>query len=259
VDNFVDKWITCPKTPHFCREKKNIIMFLVLKKKNILIAGAVFAAAVLLCVIITAAVKPSSAGGRGFPSKGFTVVLDAGHGGVDGGVEGVNTKVKESDLNLAVTKKLERYLKDYGINTVLTRKDKNGLYGISSKGRKQRDMQKRKEIINGANPDLVISIHMNAFPQRSQRGAQVFFDKGNEGGRELAETIQLFFGKNIPYCKRIIMTGDYYILNCTDKPAVIVECGFLSNSADEALLITAEYQEKLAYNIFCATAAFLEG
>jgi len=232
-------------------------MFLVLKKKNLLITAALFAAVVVLAVTIMAAARPAS-GGPDFPKKNFTVVLDAGHGGIDGGVQGVNTRVKESDLNLAVAKRLEKYLTDYGIAVVLTRKDKNGLYGISSKSRKRLDMEKRKEIIEGTNPNAVISIHMNAFPQRSQRGAQVFYDKDSERGKELAQTIQLFLAKNIQHCDRNIMTGDYYILNCTHKPAVIVECGFLSNAADEALLITAEYQEKLAYNIFCAVVAFLQ-
>ena len=231
-------------------------MFAVIKKKTLIIAGALLLTAVLLGVIITAAAQPAA--GPDLPKKDFTVVLDAGHGGMDGGVSGVGTKVKESDLNLAVVKKLEKYFQDYGINTVLTRKDKNGLYGLSSSGRKKRDMEKRKEIIDGANPDLVISVHMNAFPQRKQRGAQVFYDKGNEAGKALAESIRLFLGKNIEHCNRIVMTGDYYILNCTPKPAVLVECGFLSNSEDEALLITSEYQEKLAYNIFCASVAFLE-
>ena len=231
-------------------------MFVVLKKKSLFIAGGLVLAAVLLGVIITAAAEPAA--GPDLPKKNFTVVLDAGHGGMDGGVSGVNTKVKESDLNLAVVKKLETYFKDYGINTVLTRKDKNGLYGLSSTGRKKRDMEKRKEIIDGANPNLVISVHMNAFPQRKQRGAQVFYEKSDAAGKALAESIQLFLSKNIEHCGRIVMAGDYYILNCTDKPAVIVECGFLSNGEDEALLITSKYQEKLAYNIFCAAVAFLE-
>ena len=231
-------------------------MFIVVKKKAVIITCAVLAAILALAVIVPAALP--AAGGSGAARTGFTVVLDAGHGGIDGGVSGVNTKVKESDLNLSVIKKLESYFKGYGVKTVLTRKDKNGLYGLSSRGRKMRDMEKRKEIIEGANPDLVISIHMNAFPQRSQRGAQIFYDKHKESSKALAETMQLFLSKNIDHCSRIIMPGDYYILECTDKPAVIVECGFLSNGADEALLITSEYQEKLAYNIFCAAIAFLE-
>ena len=216
---------------------------------------ALVLSAVLLSVILTSA-KPS-AKNTSATGESATVVLDAGHGGIDGGVSGVNTKVKESDLNLAVTKRLEKYFTGYGINAVLTRKDKNGLYGLTSVNRKMRDMEKRKEIINGANPDLVISIHMNSLPQSKQRGAQIFYDRHNEGSKTLAETVQLFLGKNIPHCNRIIMAGDYYILECTDKPVIIAECGFLSNGEDEALLITAEYQEKLAYNIFCSAIAFL--
>ena len=232
-------------------------MFLVFKKKTLIVAGAFLLAAVLVGVAVTVAVSPIA--DTGIPKKNLTVVIDAGHGGIDGGVAGVSAKVKESDLNLAVTKKLEKHFKGYGVDAVLTRKDKNGLYGISSKGRKKRDMEKRKQIIGEANPNLVISVHMNSFPaQRKQRGAQVFYDKHNEAGKALAQSIQLFLSKNIPHSDRVTMQGEYYILECTDKPAVIVECGFLSNSEDEALLITAEHQEKLAYSIFCGAIAFLE-
>lgn len=231
-------------------------MFFVLKKKTLIITAAVLAVIIAAVVIISCA--HSASAGSDIAKKGLMVVIDAGHGGVDGGVSGVNTRVKESDLNLSVTKKLEKNFVNYGVDVTLTRKNQDGLYGLSSVNRKRHDMQKRKEIINGADPDIMISIHMNFFPQAKQRGAQVFYDKHNEESKALAETIQLFLGKNIPYCDRVIMPGEYYVLECTDKPAVIVECGFLSNSEDEALLVTAAYQEKLAYYIFCAAIAFME-
>ncbi len=231
-------------------------MFLVIKKRVLIISAVIFA------VIIAAAAVMTGTGGRaagGAAKKGFGIAIDAGHGGIDGGVTGVATKVKESDLNLAVTKKLENYLLVYGANVTLTRKNQDGLYGLTSKNRKRHDMEKRKQIIGASNADIVISIHMNSFPQQAkQRGAQVFYNRHSEKSKALAEMIRLSLSKNIEYCDRSIMTGDYYILECTDKPAVIVECGFLSNAADEALLITRDYQEKLAYYIFCAAVAYLE-
>ena len=123
-------------------------MFFVFKKRTLIAAAAVFAGLIALIAVLTSAARPAA--DAGLPESGFTVVLDAGHGGIDSGVQGVKTKVNESDLNLAVTKRLEKHFKNYGVNTVLTRKDKNGLYGISSRNRKVRDMEKRKEIITAA-------------------------------------------------------------------------------------------------------------
>jgi N-acetylmuramoyl-L-alanine amidase len=101
----------------------------------------------------------------------MTVVLDAGHGGIDGGVCGVKTGVKESDLNLALAKRLRVVLEDFGFETVLTRNTENGLYDTTKAGFKKRDMQKRKEILLKANPALVISLHQNFYPTKTARGA----------------------------------------------------------------------------------------
>ena len=83
---------------------------------------------------------------------GYTIVIDAGHGGIDGGVSGVNTGVKESEINLAIVKKLESYIKGAGMSVVLTRSTDAGLYGVATKNLKRKDMQKRKEIILKAKP-----------------------------------------------------------------------------------------------------------
>ena len=93
----------------------------------------------------------------------FTVCIDAGHGGVDGGVTGVNTGVKESDLNLSVSRLLKEHFESCGITVVMTRKTKDGLYGTATSGFKRRDMEKRREIIEQSKPDMVISIHMNKY------------------------------------------------------------------------------------------------
>ena len=187
-----------------------------------------------------------------------TVCIDAGHGGIDGGVEGVTSHVKESDLNLDIAKKLEKNLSASGINVVMTRKGLGGLYGLATKGFKKRDMQKRKEIINSCGASLLISIHLNKCPYPYRRGAQVFYRSGNEAGKKFAFLLQERFNL-LPSSERDFsaLPGDYYILNCTDIAAVICECGFLSNTEDEKLLLKEEYREQIAYLIYECSLSFL--
>ena len=186
-----------------------------------------------------------------------TVVIDAGHGGIDAGVLGISTKTKESEINLYIAKYLRGYFADAGFNAVLTRTTQGGLYGTTTKGFKMRDMKKRKEIIEKNNADMVISIHQNFCPIPSRRGATVFFDKGSESGKAFAESIQNSLNK-MDECvtKNSPLVGDYYMLKCTSNPSALVECGFLSNAQDEALLVTAEYQKAIAYAIFKGALSF---
>ena len=117
-------------------------------------------------------------------SDGMRIVVDAGHGGMDGGVCGRMTGEKESDLNLAVSLALKEELTDMGFVVTLTRKTEAGLYDTASRGFKKRDMQKRKEIIEEVKPDLIISIHQNFYPVKSTRGGQVFYSKNAEESRK---------------------------------------------------------------------------
>jgi len=187
----------------------------------------------------------------------YSIVLDAGHGGLDPGSIGYKSKVKESDINLAVCLKLENKLKSAGFRVVLTREDENGLYGLSTKNYKKRDMQKRKEIIKKANPNMVVSIHMNSYIRHNLRGAQVFYDKNSLVSEALALSIQDQFASKLEKSDKGISVGDYYMLKCTDAPSVITECGFMSNEEDEKLLSTPSYQEKIADCIFVGIITFL--
>ena len=220
----------------------------VVKKRNIIISFVLVITLLTFFLCFGAIVKNNS---DNVLATGYKIVIDAGHGGIDAGVTGTVSKVKESDLNLAVSKKLEKYVKDAGFMAVLTRKTEAGLYGLATSNLKKKDMLKRKEIINSEKPTLVISIHMNKFSVSSRRGAQVFYKEGDAKGTLLAKSIQNAFN-NMEESPRqsSALKGDYYILNCSSYPSVIAECGFLSNPEDEALLITEEYQDKVAYTIF---------
>ena len=187
----------------------------------------------------------------------FTVVVDAGHGGVDGGSIGKTTHVKESDLNLQYAKKLKEYLTNAGIKVVMTRTTSDGLYDTGSKNLKKSDMQKRKHIIEKSNPNCVVSIHMNSFRLASSKGAQTFYKKGSVLGKNLADCIQKQFISALPHAKKTTLSGDYFMVNCTDTPSVIVECGFISNPEEEKLLQQENYKNNVCYLIMCGVLEYL--
>lgn len=219
----------------------------VIKRRNLVIVFALLMTAITfaLCVFSLAG------GSAGVDVSVTTVVLDAGHGGIDGGVTGIKTGVRESELNLKIVKSVERYLCDAGIKVVLTRKTDAGLYGVATKNLKRRDMEKRRDIIAGAKPAIVVSVHLNKFSSSERRGAQMFYKPGDEKGKLLATCLQNSFNDDNGAARDYSpLTGDYYILNCTAYPSVIAECGFLSNPEEEALLMTEEYRDRVAYNIF---------
>ena len=203
-----------------------------------------FMAAVGLCVQALRAPKAV------YATQGeLKVVLDAGHGGIDGGVTGVKTGIKESDLNLQITFALKKELESNGFAVALTRKTEEGLYDTTAKGFKKRDMQKRKEIIEREKPMLVISIHQNYYASQSQRGAQVFYSNNHPKSQVFAKTLQTSI--NGVYAKEGVKArkehyGEFFMLQCYPAPSIIVECGFLSSPKDEALLTNKDWQNSFA-------------
>ena len=189
-----------------------------------------------------------------FPLMQAKIVLDAGHGGWDPGKTGANG-ANEKELNLFVAEKLAGYLEQGGAEVVLTRTSDDAL----GEG-KQTDMAERKRIVNESGGDLFISIHQNAFPSADAKGAQVFYHKSSKKGKLLAECLQENLkervdGNNHRQAKE---NDSYYILRTTEMPAVIVECGFLTNQEEEKLLNDAGYQEKLAWAIYCGILDYFE-
>ena len=122
--------------------------------------------------------------------SGITVVIDAGHGGADGGSVGTKTGITESELNLAYATKLTKYLEDFGIDVINTRNDMNGLYDKMTDDYKLVDMKKRADIINKSGAQVLVSIHMNKYTTQTENGAQVFFEQENEQSEKLATSIK---------------------------------------------------------------------
>ena len=226
--------------------------FAVIKKKHLLIlVGLLFAlASVIVCFV---AIRPTFT-----PNLAKTIVIDAGHGGIDGGATGVKTGIDESSLNLEYAQSLQKMCQGFGFNVVMTRSDMNGLYSVTASNKKRSDMEKRRQIIENANADVVVSLHMNSYPLPSAHGAQVFYAKGAEAGKALADSVQAQIVSAIPSSRKVSSVGDYYMLNCTARPSIIVECGFLSNPEEEAMLVTQKYRETLCYSILSGILKFLE-
>ncbi len=181
------------------------------------------------------------------------VVIDAGHGGFDSGAVGRITKVREDELNLAVSIKLKTLFEHEGITVIMTREDDQALGG-----NKDADMQKRRSIISESDADIVISVHMNKFQDQSVAGPMAFYYEKSEEGKKLAEMIQIELNAALePARPRTFKPESYYILRAGDCPCVLVECGFISNEKEERLLQTEEYQAKCAKAIFAGAKNYL--
>lgn len=197
------------------------------------------------------------------------VVVDAGHGGVDGGAESVDGTI-ERDVNLKIAQRLQKRLEDKGVRVIMTRSDAEGLYGGKTEGAirslKTRDMYERKAIIDKAGADLVVSIHLNSFTQdRSVKGAQVFYPAEGPGSlitqsRQAAEMIQknLNHTINIDKPRTALGKNDVFLLRDVVSPIVIVECGFLSNDEDAANLKKQQHQEKIAKSLETSICKYLK-
>lgn len=188
---------------------------------------------------------------------GITIVIDAGHGGLDGGSVGTKTGVTERELNLVYAQKLTTLLENFGFDVVNTRTSTNGLYESVTDDYKLVDMKKRADIINKSNAQILISIHMNKFTDSSENGAQVFFEQNNVDSENLAKSIRDIFVANFENARKLTLAGDYYILNNTTPIGVIVECGFLSNPTEEKLLQDDSYQNKICYSIYSGIINYL--
>lgn len=177
------------------------------------------------------------------------VVIDPGHGGFDPGKVGTKETL-EKDINLAIAKKVEKLLSDNGYTVSMTRTDDVALCSGNESSKKLTDMKNRVALIEKADPALVVSIHQNSF-SAGTKGAQVFYYTGSEEGKRLANILQGSIRDAVGDDNhRVEKANDsYYMLRKVSCPLVIVECGFLSNPEEEALLCDEKYQEKMALGI----------
>lgn len=179
------------------------------------------------------------------PLSGKVIYIDPGHGGVDPG--SVVGNIYEKDINLAISKFLELELNKYGAIVFLTR---NGDYDLGSPNvtyRKKSDFDQRIKKINQSNADLYVSIHLNVLQNKKYFGPQVFYQKGNEKSKQVAEQLQNGLNDKLKGKREVkLIPSTTYMYSKLNVTGVLVECGFLSNETEKEKLITESYQQEFA-------------
>ena len=185
--------------------------------------------------------------------RGCTVIIDAGHGGVDGGATSCTGKL-ESAFNLEIALRLNDLMHLLGIHTEMIRTTDVSVYtqGETIAAQKVSDLKERVRMVNESENALLLSIHQNTFPDSRYGGAQVFYGPEGESA-QLAEALQNAFRSTVnPGSHRRSKKADgVYLMEHIDTTGVLIECGFLSNAEEEAKLRSADYQKKLC----CVIAA----
>jgi len=173
------------------------------------------------------------------------IVLDAGHGGWDPGM--VAAKTEEKHINLSISQKLQTFLEQGGATVIITRVDDSDLAR-----NKSGDMNVRRLIANTSHADIFVSIHQNSFNSPNVKGAQVFYFNESDNSQKLANAVQTKIVEFADPANKLKAkaNSNYYVLKQTEMPAVIVECGFLTNYNERQKLNSEAYQYKMAWAIY---------
>lgn len=198
----------------------------------------------------------------GITNSRLTVVIDAGHGGEDGGAQSARG-VHEKTVNLEIAQLLDTLLRAGGISTVMTRTEDILLYDRNADYRghkKMLDLSARRQIAEDTENAIFVSIHMNSFPETKYRGLQVFYSPNDPLSETLANQIQgdvknLLQPENSRKTKAA--TSAIYLLDRLECPAILVECGFLSNPEEAALFEQEEYRRQIAFILFCSLMSYI--
>lgn len=227
-------------------------------KKIFPVAAIVLCVTVFLILMIKSTDKITLNTSAEVKEKKPNLIIDAGHGGEDGGA--VVGDVLEKDINLEISSDTADLLTLFGFDISMTRNSDDALTseGKDVKQRKYNDMKMRLDAYNSSADNVIISIHQNKFSNTSSHGAQVFYSPNNENSLRLAESLKnsvvsMIQPDNERECKAA--GKEIYLLKNTKNPAVIVECGFLSNQSEREQLLDKSYQKKIALAV---TTGFLD-
>ena len=221
-------------------------MIINLKKKSVALVCLSFAAAIAVMISLRAVPTISF-------NKPYTVVVDAGHGEPDGGAVGINGTI-EKDINLQIALKLREVLENRGVRVIMTRTDDNSICDNSARTlheKKVSDMHNRLEIINTSGADLFLSIHMNSFSDPKSSGLHVFYSRNHPEAEETATLIQESIAELTGAKTHAVKTASdtLFLMKNPIPPAILIECGFISNPEEEKLLNDDNYQSKIAFSI----------
>jgi N-acetylmuramoyl-L-alanine amidase len=195
------------------------------------------------------------------PLSGKIIVLDAGHGGIDGGAEGHG--LVEKDITLDIVLYLRDYLQQSGAIVILTREDDRELATREDRKMgqgKRTDLNKRVRLVRDNSADIMVTVHLNSIPSSHWSGSQTFYRSGNENGHKLAQFIQEEMVENLNNTSRSAKPiRDVFLLEQLKIPAALVEGGFLSNPKEAQLLGTEKYQKKIAASIYRGILRYYSG
>lgn len=196
-----------------------------------------------------------------FESGRVNLIIDPGHGGIDGGAS-TQSGTLESTINLQIALRLEDLSHLLGFRTIMTRREDTSIYkeGHTIAQKKVSDLKERVKIANRTENGILLSIHQNYYPDEQYSGAQVFYGKG-EGSEALAKRMQTALVQNLNIgSKRKCKAGTgIYLMEHTDCPGVLIECGFLSNENEAKQLQTKNFQEKLCQTIIATLSCYIIG
>lgn len=229
-------------------------MVVILRKSNILLLLLVFLLSIAIYSINFGAQDQATVVNDQGSQK--IVILDPGHGGEDPGAVSDYSGIKESTINLYIAKKAKELLEKENFKVLMTREEDKLEYLPETKSvteKRRQDLTRRKQMMDESGADIVVSIHLNRFPETKYFGAQTFFPRDSMESQKLAVSIQDSLRETVdPNNKRVAMVkgkpGDLPIIILRDlkTTTAVVECGFLTNPDEEKLLGTTEYQDKLA-------------
>ena len=177
---------------------------------------------------------------------GKTIYIDPGHGGKDSGA--IYKNIYEKDINLTISKKIEKHLVSKGATVYLTRETDKDL-STTTVNRKRNDLTNRAKIINDSNANMYISIHLNSITNSKWKGLQIFYNNKNKENEEIATNLTKYLKETTTNIREPKKENNYYMYKQITIPGILIELGFLSNPNDRYRLTKDKYQEKLAKNI----------
>lgn len=231
--------------------------------KYILFVLAFAAVATALFCMVNRWGKEQSREAEATATPKYTIVIDAGHGGEDGGTQSAQG-VFEKNLNLDIAMKLKDLLEAAGVHVIMTRTEDVLLYdrNVDFHGRKKvLDLAARLAAGEKANPDLFLSIHMNSFPDSRYSGLQVWYSPNEQSSKAYAEAVQDLVVETLQpqNTRRVKAAGsNIFLLDRLTCPAILVECGFLSNPEEAEKLASAEYRDEMVFILAAAILSSLE-
>lgn len=185
---------------------------------------------------------------------GKVIYLDPGHGGRDSGATSKN--ILEKDINLIISKKIEKELIAKGATVYLTR-EKDIDLSTTSNNKKRSDLTNRAKLINNSNTDMYVSIHLNYITSSIWKGLQIFYTNKNKENKNIANSITAYLKEKSKNIREPKEENSYYMYKQITKPGILIELGFLSNPSDRYQLTTESYQNKLSINISNAIENYL--